>query len=371
MCEIKPKINSCFNNSLVKESYQTPNPDLDVKKTFYEEINSGKKVLIEFIKKNNPKVLEKFEIIELINKGSSGIVFKGNYKLYNRHVAMKFSKKKHIKKNNTNENMDSILTQEMIISQKLHHAKVIETYAHINLKELNLSILEYGKNGDLDYFVKYLLHRKFISETALNYFAKQILEGLQYLHKCKIVHMDIKPANIIVDSSLNIKIADFNVSCSYANFNPNSLVRFPFVGTSKFIAPEIIRKDNMRVKYSEKIDIYSLGVTLYYLFYGNYPYKFDEIKGKDYDKILKYIEKYDLEFPEQDRRKISGQLKNFFEKILDKNYINRFGIKEALDHPWIKANEAIMEEKENLGCLESFLAKLITDGIPNFNELIK
>ena len=55
------------------------------------------------------------------------------------------------------------------------------------------SILELGKHGDLDHFVNKLLKSKILSETCINYLAKQILEALEYIHyRCKIIHMDIK-----------------------------------------------------------------------------------------------------------------------------------------------------------------------------------
>ena len=181
--------------------------------------------------------------------------------------------------------------------------------------------------------------------------------------------MDIKPGNILIDASLSAKIADFSVSCSFGNFEPETLVKFPFVGTGKFMAPEIIAKENMKIKDGEKIDIYSLGVTLYCSFYGVYPYKLYEVKSKDYNKILEQIQKEELEFPKE--RKISKLFKDFLQKTLEKDYKRRIGIKEALNHPWIQASKAIFDEKENLGCLENFLIKLITDNIANFNELIK
>jgi serine/threonine protein kinase len=259
----------------------------------------------------------------------------------------------------------------MSISTKLHHKNIMETYAHLKINDdASFCVLEYGKNGDLHYFVQNLLKRSIISETTVNYFAKQILDGLEYLHKkCKIVHMDIKPGNILIDSSLQAKIADFSVSCSFGNFEPKTLVKFPFVGTGKFMAPEIIHKEEMKIKDSEKIDIYSFGATLYFLFYGRNPYKLNEVQVKDYNKIYEQIQKENLEFPKE--RKISPLFKDFLGKILDKNYKTRIGIKEALNHPWIKASKAIFDEKENLGCLENFLIKLITDNIASFNELIK
>ena len=340
-----------------------------------QQIDEGnfktKEELKAFLEQNYPQFFENFELSEYIASGSSGNVFKGIYKQNKKQVAIKVLKNRYNKEKKDKEKILSRIKQEMDISSKLHNINIMETYAYINKNEnCNFSVLEYGKNGDLENFMRHLLKRMIISETAVNYFGKQILEGLEYLHKrCKIVHMDIKPGNILIDAGLSAKIADFSVSCSYAHFEPENLVKFPFVGTGKFMPPEIIEKANMKIKESEKIDIYSLGVTLYCLFYGMYPYKLHEVKGKDYDKILDKIKNEKLEFPEG--RKISSLFKDFLIKTLEKDYSKRINLREALNHPWIKASKAIFDEKENLGCLENFLIKLITDGIANFNELIK
>ena len=354
------------SNSSVSSAKTSPQTNQQIEEGNFKT----KEELKVFMEQNYPQFFENFELSEYIASGSSGNVFKGIYKQNKKQVAIKVLKNRYNKEKKDKEKILSRIKQEMDISSKLHNINIMETYAYINKNEnCNFCVLEYGKNGDLENFMRHLLKRMIISETAVNYFGKQILEGLEYLHKrCKIVHMDIKPGNILIDAGLSAKIADFSVSCSYAHFEPENLVKFPFVGTGKFMPPEIIEKANMKIKESEKIDIYSLGVTLYCLFYGMYPYKLHEVKGKDYDKILDKIKNEKLEFPEG--RKISSLFKDFLNKTLEKDYNKRINIKEALNHPWIKASQAIFNEKENLGNLESFLIKIITDDIPNFNELI-
>ena len=354
---ISPKLLSIKN----VDKYNKVNTDLDFQ---------NKLSLENYLKDNYPSFFENFELSNYLSRGSSGHVYRGVYKQNKRLVAIKIMKNK-FKNDKEKEKAISRMEQEREISTNLHNINVMETYAYVNINEdYNFCVLEYGKNGDLEFFIRNLLKKIIISETTTNYFAKQILDGLEYLHKkCKIVHMDIKPGNIIVDSGLSAKICDFSVSCSYSNFEPENLVRFPFVGTGKFMPPEIIAKANMKIKEAEKIDIYSLGVTLYCLFYGKYPYNLEEIEGKDYDKILRQIQTKKLEFPE--KRKISLKFKDFLGKCLEKDYKKRIGIREAFNHPWIKASKAIFDEKENLGCLENFLIKMITDNISNFNELIK
>ena len=358
---------STNSNSSVSSAKTSPQTNQQIDEGNFKT----KEELKVFMEQNYPQFFENFELSEYIASGSSGNVFKGIYKQNKKQVAIKVLKNRYNKEKKDKEKILSRIKQEMDISSKLHNINIMETYAYINKNEnCNFCVLEYGKNGDLENFMRHLLKRMIISETAVNYFGKQILEGLEYLHKrCKIVHMDIKPGNILIDAGLSAKIADFSVSCSYAHFEPENLVKFPFVGTGKFMPPEIIEKANMKIKESEKIDIYSLGVTLYCLFYGMYPYKLHEVKGKDYDKILEKIKNEKLEFPEG--RKISSLFKDFLIKTLEKDYSKRINLREALNHPWIKASKAIFDEKENLGCLENFLIKLITDGIANFNELIK
>jgi serine/threonine protein kinase len=375
---IKPQTTIATFEKPPKENPQSPTSNSSSSRTQAQTFQENKELdftdkesLEKYLKQNYPAFYENFELSEYLSRGSVGQVYKGLYKANKRQVAIKIIKNRFGKNSKDKEKINSRMLQEMNISTKLHNINVMETYVHSKINDdYNFCVLEYGKNGDLEFFVRNLLKRIIISETAVNYFGKQILDGLEYLHKkCKIVHMDIKPGNILIDSGLSAKIADFSVSCSYSNFEPENLVKFPFVGTGKFIAPEIIAKANMKIKEAEKIDIYSLGVTLYCLFYGKHPYNLHEVPGKDYEKILQQIHKEKLEFPKE--RKISNIFKDFLEKTLEKDYRKRIGIREALDHPWIKASKAIFDEKENLGCLENFLIKLITDNIANFNELIK
>ena len=318
----------------------------------------------ELIKNKYNKFFENFELTNFISSGGTGKVFEGYLKRAKKkqNLAFKFkiSEKKKLDKD----------SQETNILKKLHHKNITEIYAFIKMDDYsNFCVLELGKHGDLENFQKKLLKRKVLSETIVCYFAKQILEALSYIHKCKIIHMDVKQGNILVDSNLNIKLTDFSVSCSYSAFNPEDLVKFPYVGTSKYMSPEIIERAHMKIKEGCKIDIYSLGVTLYELAFGCYPYNLDEVGNKDYDNILKKIKGEKLEFPKD--RNVSDLFKDFLKGLLDIDYTKRFSIPKALNHPWIKGADIIFEEKEQSFCYENFLINLITDNIPKFNDYLK
>ena len=347
----------CYNTgySTIDKTIKASQKPLD-NISIYKNNFSSKKNMEDYLNKYCPLFNQQFELLKYIKNGSVGYVYEGKYKCGNNNqkYAIKFCiKKKREEKEDKNK------FQEIAINKKLHHKNINQILAFIKMTEGSFfSVLEFGKHGDLDYFVNNLLKRKTLSETCILYFAKQILDSLLYLNRCKIIHMDIKQGNILIDSELNPKIIDFSASCSFSEFNPDDIVKFPHIGTGKYIAPEVLNRTHMKIKYGERIDIYSFGVTLYYLCFGIFPYN---KKNEEENKVL--------EFPKD--IKISEIFKDFLTKVLERDYLKRIGIKEALNHPWIKSWQLIEDEKLNISCLENFLIKLVTDNIPKLNEYIK
>ena len=373
-------------NYLFSLSMISTNESTNITKNIYKKLQSGneydkeyfckKDNLIKYLKNNFPTFFEQFELSDFINRGSQGYVYKGKNKISsdNKECAFKFYIKKRREDENKKQKKDKKKEEqnfkEILILKKLHHPNIIK---FLDLYKINedsyFSTLELGVNGDLNILLKKVLKRNVLSETCINYFAKPILESLQYIHRCKIFHLDIKPGNIVVDSELNPKLTDFSVSCSFNNLKQEDLVKFPFVGTGKYIAPEILNRKVMQMKYGEKIDIYSFGVTLYVLAFGTYPYNLNDIKGNQFDSILEMINKENLIFPQD--IEVSEKFRDFLSKILEKDYKKRITIKNALNHPWIKGHQILYDEKENLANNRKFLIYLITNGIPKFNEYIK
>ena len=356
----KVDIESEPTNPTTKSISQSSNDRKEAFKTLF----SNKEYLENYLRKNYPSFGEEFELTNFISTGGTGVVYAGQLKKRKnaQKLAIKFKYSKR-------QNRDKDEFQEIGILKKLHHKNITNIYAFSKVGTLmHYCVLDLGKHGDLEKFMKTLLKRKVLSETILCYFAQQILEALEYMHKCKIIHNDIKQGNIVVDANLDIKITDFSVSCTYANFKPDDCVEFPFMGTSKYICPEILGHVKMEVKEACKIDLYSLGVTLYELAFGKYPYKLNEVENKKYDDILNNIKREKLEFPKD--KKISTLFKDFLSHLLDKDYHTRYDIQQAMNHPWIKGAQIIKDEKENIYYLETFLINMITDNIAKFNDYI-
>ena len=256
---------------------------------------------------------------------------------------------------------DKINNEEIIIHNKLKHKNITQIIGiHSLLKKDDVIGMEFAKFGDIINFKKKFVKRTPLSEALLLYIAGGILEALKYIHiKHKIIHMDIKQQNILIDEFLTIKLTDFSVSVNYKS--AKDYIDLPMVGTCYYMSPEVLKKKRILVNEASKIDIYSLGVLLYLLAFYDYPYKLNEVNTENYFQISKNIEDNKLEFPEETN--YSKVFKNFLKNCLNKDIKKRYDIYQAMKDPWIKGYQIILNEKENLYFNQIFIVGLIIGGI--------
>ena len=229
--------------------------------------------------------------------------------------------------------------------------------------------MEFAKYGDLENFQKNLIKKQCLSETLLAYITKQILDGLLYIHQSKIIHMDIKQQNILIDENFNIKITDFSVSFPYDNYKENDKITLPLSGTSLYMSPEVLSKSQIDYEDCSKIDMFSLGVVLFNLAFEKFPYELDYSYKRNFLLIYEKIKKEKLKIPE--KKNFSTLFKKFLSNLLEKDIKNRMSVYDALEDPWIKAADLLLKEKEKLNNFEKFLINMITDNVRSFNEYLK
>jgi len=168
------------------------------------------------------------------------------------------------------------------------HQNVVKLLDHFENEEYIFLVMEYIKGGNLNNFL-FNHHAKLTEEILANYMM-QIANALTYLHKYGIMHRDIKPDNLMLSEDYkSIKIMDFGLS---KIIGPQERVSDGF-GTLAFVAPEVL----VRKPYNQKVDIWSLGVIIFYSICLKLP--FDD-ENDDEEKIAKMTVFEDVKFEKGD-----------------------------------------------------------------------
>ena len=345
----------------------------DTKSLFFE-INS----LNNFLLKYSKEFYEKFELLEMIKSGSAGVVYRGKLKNKKnpKEIAFKFlfdnnkenTKKKSNKKSEEDELNVNNHHSEILLHGMLKNKHIPYVYGYYQIHNSSCIAMEFDKYGDIESFKRKILKKNCLSETFLLYIAGGIIEALFYIHiKNKIIHMDIKQQNVLIDDFLMVKLTDFSVGINYKS--EKNYIDLPMVGTCYYMSPEVLNRKRILVSEASKIDIYSLGVLLYFLAFYDYPYKLNEVNSKDYPQIAKNIEENNLQFPENTGH--SKVFKNFLKNCLSKDIKKRYNIYEAMIDPWYKGYKIILDEKEKLYNAGKLVIDFMFDNIIPLNNYIK
>nr|ACK44485.1 receptor-like kinase [Triticum aestivum] len=188
-----------------------------------------------------------------LGQGGYGSVYKGVLLPGDIHVAVKMLE------GNSNCNGEDFISEVSTIG-RIHHVNVVRLVGFCSEEMRRALVYEYMPNGSLD---KYIFStEKSFSWDKLNDIALGIARGINYLHQgcdMQILHFDIKPHNILLDSNFVPKVADFGLAKLYPrgdSFVPLSAMR----GTVGYIAPEMISRSFGVI--SSKSDVYSFGMLL-------------------------------------------------------------------------------------------------------------
>lgn len=149
---------------------------------------------------------------------------------------------------------------EMSLLKMVNHPNVISIYNYFVVGHFHIIVLEYCPNGTL----ADLIRKKKLSRKELFKYTQELLNSLKCLHAMKISHHDIKPSNCLIDNYGRLKLSDFGLAQRY--FDAESAMRR---GTLAFVAPEVIKEG---VYDPFKADVWSFGVTLYYMATGRLPF---------------------------------------------------------------------------------------------------
>ena len=291
---------------------------------YFAENESICKDFVQQIKKaiGYVKFSDLYEMKEVIGKGKFGVVNLGIHKKTGQQVAIKILNKENIK---TLEDKE-LVQIEIGILKLCHHPNIVRLLDHLENNDYIYIVTEYIEGGTLGQYFK---KKKFnFSERQATNIMSQIASGVKYLQQYGIVHRDLKPDNIMITQQNDfgvIKIMDFGLS---KILSPNEKMVDGY-GTLSYVAPEVL----LRTPYNKEVDIWSMGVILFYMLSGKLPFR-----GRKEQEVAEKIVYSDLEFDEDDWEIRSQSVQDLITRCMEKDAQKRITIDEFINHPWFKKN---------------------------------
>lgn len=204
----------------------------------------------------------RYEVQEIIGVGGMSVVYKAYDNVDDRVVAVKVLKDEFL----NNEDFKRRFKNESKAIALLSHNNIVKVY-DVNFGEkLQYIVMEYIDGITLK---EYINKQGAITWNDALYFMTQILRAVQHAHDKGIVHRDIKPQNIILLPTGEIKVTDFGIA-RFSRSETKTLTE-EAIGTVHYISPEQAKGEHT----DEKADIYSLGVVLYEMLAGKVPFEAD------------------------------------------------------------------------------------------------
>nr|XP_002122169.1 myosin light chain kinase, smooth muscle isoform X2 [Ciona intestinalis] len=280
----------------------------------------------------------KYEVKEKLGQGRFGKVHRVVDRAMNREYAAKIMRALKARDREA-------VNMEIDIMNQLRHPRLVQLIdAYTHGREM-IMVMDLVAGGEL--FERVIDEDFELTEAACIKYMRQICDGVEFMKRSQIVHLDLKPENImcINKTGTQIKIIDFGLA---RKFNPNEVTRVMF-GTPEFVAPEVINYDAIGFE----TDMWSVGVICYILLSGLSPFC-----GDADSETLSNITAVQWDFDDESFDQISEDAKDFISKLLVKELKQRFDVNQALQHRWLKRDTNKMSKsKLNKKNLRRFLAR--------------
>ncbi|XP_037611310.1 myosin light chain kinase, smooth muscle-like isoform X1 [Sebastes umbrosus] len=286
------------------------------------------------------KAKDHYNVLEKLGVGKFAQVYRMSHKDTDQVVAGKFYRGRTSKDR-------TAARKEIELMNSLHHPKLVQCLAAYETRPEMVMVMEYIAGGEL--FERIVDDNFEHTEPTSARYMQQILEGMQYVHKQNIVHLDLKPENIVcVDTTgTRIKIIDFGLASELEEGKPLMVMH----GTPEFVAPEVISFDSVGLE----TDMWSIGVICFILLSGESPFQ-----GNNDAETLALVTAACFEFDQESFEDISDEAKDFINSMLKKDRRCRLSCTEALAHPWMASFTVLSRRPTktlNKGKIKRFLAK--------------
>lgn len=292
----------------------------------------------------------KYSTGRTLGQGAFGKVKMGTRKSDNLDVAIKF-----VNSSEWSERERAQFENEVNVLFELNHPNIVRLYEVYEFEPRHYAmVMELARGGEL--FDRIQAKGSF-SESEAASVMRKLLGALAYMHKKKIAHRDLKPENIIyADASeeSDVKLTDFGFakkslalgiddenggaatmlapsSAAKGQAPPPGALKTR-LGSPNYVAPEILAS---KTGYGVGVDIWSMGVILYILLCGYFPFYHENER-----ELYRQIKAGKFEMPEEEWGSISKNAKDLIKQMLAVNPKRRISASDALRHPWLRPGAA-------------------------------
>lgn len=198
-----------------------------------------------------------YQLVEKIGEGGMAMVYKGVQGSLGRQVAIKV-----LSRTLTDDpEVVELFNRESVIIARLNHPHIIHVIDRGIADGVPYFVMEFVEGTDL---AKIIAGKKYDFGQKVDAII-QMCKALAYAHRNGVIHLDIKPANILIDAEGNVKVADFGIAHLFGGETTEDT---PVMGTPSYMSPE---QKTGASQVTMASDIYSLGVVMYELFTGRKP----------------------------------------------------------------------------------------------------
>ncbi|CDW51748.1 serine:threonine protein kinase 6 [Trichuris trichiura] len=312
--ELKPSMPLAEGNANINKPTKAVSTGKDVvgdpPKVAASEMELRKPPAIAMQIKRHIWSLDDFDLGRQLGRGRFGRVFLAREKKRQFIVALKVLFKSTVIK----ANMENQVRREIEIQAHLKHPNILRLYGYFHDDARVYLVLEYAAKGEL--YSRLNEAGKFSEDLTANYMA-QVVDAVNYLHKKKVIHRDLKLENILLSRDGKIKISDFG----WAVHAPSSR-RETLCGTVDYLPPEMVGG----MQHDARVDIWSLGVLMYEMLTGKPPFYCPD-QRETCTRILKCTFKIPNE--------MSDEAKDLISQLLRLNPDDRPSLEEIANHMFI------------------------------------
>ncbi|CAH0406576.1 unnamed protein product [Chilo suppressalis] len=263
--------------------------------------------------------MDNYVVISFVGEGSFGRVFKAKHKESNDTVALKVIRKK----GRSTKDLKN-LRQECDIQRQLKHPNIIRMIDSFDTESELVVVTEYAEKE----LHSILAKKGCLNEDQVKKITWDLVSALYYLHSHRVLHRDLKPQNVLLDSTGRAKLCDFGLARIMTN---STHILTSIKGTPLYMAPELIEEK----PYDHQADLWSLGCIVYELMAGQPPFCTMSIW-----QLVRMIKHKPVQWPSF----ISIDARSFLQGLLHKDPMKRMSWPEILEHQFVMGHILILPE---------------------------